>query len=193
MKHIRTETQEPDLLALIDALETFMNSKKIRLVPGTPGRLAGHIYRANAWLDRIITRTRLKAALIGGLAALGIWSLIYPLRFIFQIQVPEQLQFALADLVNQGMIRTTLGLHGLELRLALEISVSLIYIVSAVFLATRYERRGLNLGFVGLVFSLAVVDMVVFYFNQFTTIGQALVQTAVLLGMMVYRQRFILR
>jgi|SRR5450759_2523182 len=193
MEHIRTETDQPDLLALVDSLENLMISEKINLVPSLPGTVMTFFIRINGWFEKLVSRMRLKAALIGGLAALGIWSLTYPLRVIFQIRVPQQIQFVLADLVNQGMIKTTLGLHGFELRLALEISVGLIYIISAVFLATRFERRGLNLGFVGLVFSLAVVDMVVFYFNQFTTIVYALVQTAVLLGMMVYRQRFLRR
>ena len=193
LDHIRSQTDHPDLLALADSLEAFVHSKQLSLVPGTPGPVMRLLYRLNARVEKVVTRSRLKASLVAGLALLGLWSLVYPVRILFQIQVPGQIQFVLADLVNQGMIRTSLGLHGFEIRLALELSVSLVDLTAAVLLLIRRERRGLNLGFIGLIFSLALVDTVVFYFNQFTTIANVIVQSLVLLGLLAYRRRFFLR
>jgi hypothetical protein len=190
LDHIRGSTDQPDLIALADSLENFINSEKIALVPGTPGRVVKSVERFDAWAAQAGTKNRLKAGVVGGLIALGIWSLAYPVRFIFQIRYSAQVQFMLADLVNQGLLKTTLGLHGFELRLGLELAASLIYLSAAGLITFGQERRGLDLGYIGLVFSLAVVDMVVFYFNQFTTIVYGLTQAAVLISLLYYRYRF---
>lgn len=190
LEHIRGETDQPDLLALIDSLDNFIDSNAVKLVPDTPGFISRLITRINTWFEKIVTSNRLRAGLVGGLGALGIWSLSYPLRIMVLVRYPDRVQLVLADLVNQGLIKTSLGLHGFELRLGLELSTGLILVISAVLFTTRYQRRGIDLGYFGLVFSLAVVDMVIFYFNQFSTIMYAIVQTVILLGLMYYRHRF---
>ena len=190
LDHIRSQTDQPDLLALADSLEAFIHSKQVTLVPGTPGPWMRFFQSINTGIEKIATRKRLKVTLAVSLAALGLWSLTYPLRILFQIQAPGQIQFVLSDLVNQGMIHTSLGLHGFEIRLALELSVSLVYLTAAGFITFGREKRGLDLGFIGLAFSLAVVDTVVFYFNQFTTIVNVIAQTLVLLALIAYRRRF---
>ncbi len=190
LDHIRGETDQPDLLALVDSLENFIDSNAVKLVPETPSYFSRLLIRMNGWVEKIVTGSRLRAGLVGGLAAMGIWSLSYPLRVLTLVRSPDRVQLVLADLVNQGMIKTSLGLHGFEIRLALELSIGLILVVAAVLLATRYQRRGLDLGYIGLIISLAVVDMVIFYFNQFATIVYAILQTIILLGLMYYRHRF---
>ncbi len=190
LNHIRTETDQKDLLELVDSLEHFFKSRSIELVPDKPGFISKLVIKINAWLEAHVTENRLRAGVVGGLFAVGIWSFSYPVNFLAQVQNPSRVEIVLTRLVNQGMIKTDLGLHGLELRLALEISVGLIFLVSALLLMSRYESRGLGLGYIGLVFSLAVVNMVIFYFNQFSTIFNAIVQASLLLAIMYYRHRF---
>ena len=53
------------------------------------------------------------------------------------------------------------------------------------------EDTGIKLGIFGLLFSLTVVNLLVFYFDQFSTIILAIVQFNLLLGLFRYRKRFI--
>ncbi len=47
------------------------------------------------------------------------------------------------------------------------------------------------LGRLGLMLSLTVVDLMVFYFDQFSTILLAAVQFTLLIGLHAYRRRFL--
>ena len=53
------------------------------------------------------------------------------------------------------------------------------------------DRLGTALGFVGLLLSLVAVNLLTFYFEQFSTIVAASVQFLLLIGVIRYRQRFL--
>jgi len=53
----------------------------------------------------------------------------------------------------------------------------------------RRERLGIFLAVLGLLLSLTVVNLFVFYFEQFSSIFPALVQALLLLGAISYRRR----
>ena len=71
----------------------------------------------------------------------------------------------------------------------MEGSVGLILILAAACILFGWERWGLNLGAVGLLLSLAGVNLLVFYFDQFSTVVTAAVQLGLLLIIFRYRQR----
>jgi hypothetical protein len=76
-------------------------------------------------------------------------------------------------------------------RLALDGSVGLLLLVAAVLMIVRQERLGIQLSLLGLLLSLTVVDLLVFYFDQFSTIFTAMVQFGLLLGVLYYRRRYL--
>jgi hypothetical protein len=65
-------------------------------------------------------------------------------------------------------------------------------VVSAGLLIVNKDRSGATMGYIGLLLSLAAVNLVVFYFEQFSTIIPALVQFLLLLGVMYYRRRYLM-
>jgi hypothetical protein len=76
-------------------------------------------------------------------------------------------------------------------RLVLEIAVGLALLISVVLLAARKKRLAFDLGYLSLLVSLTVVDMLLFYFEQFSAIAIVLIQFVVLYGVIYYRQRFL--
>ncbi len=52
-------------------------------------------------------------------------------------------------------------------------------------------RRGAVLGFIGLLLSLTTVTLLDFYFSQFGAIVGAVVQLALLMGVILYRRRYL--
>jgi hypothetical protein len=76
-------------------------------------------------------------------------------------------------------------------RLLLEAAVGLLLIVGAILLLLRRERLGAFLAYFGLLISLTVLNLLVFYFDQFSAILVALVQFSLLMGLIIYRQRYL--
>jgi hypothetical protein len=66
-----------------------------------------------------------------------------------------------------------------------------IVLVAAVLLLVGRERRAINIAYVALLFSITVVNLLLFYFDQFSTIINATVQFALLLAILRYRARFL--
>lgn len=67
--------------------------------------------------------------------------------------------------------------------------VGLLLLLSATLLIGGREARGITLGYFALLFSLAGVNLLVFYFEQFSTILKAVVQFALLMGLLHTRRR----
>jgi hypothetical protein len=76
------------------------------------------------------------------------------------------------------------------LRVSLEIAIGLALFLGAALLMLRRERAGLAVGTLALLLSLTVVNLVVMYFEQFSTLVTAAMQLAVLFGILRYRRRF---
>ncbi len=75
--------------------------------------------------------------------------------------------------------------------LALRGLVGLLLVVAAVLLIAGRERRGAVLGYFGLLLSLSTVALLDFYFSQFRAIVGATVQFALLIGVILYRRRYL--
>jgi len=69
--------------------------------------------------------------------------------------------------------------------------VGLVILAGAIILLFGIDRSGTALAFVGLLLSLVMVNLLTFYFEQFSTIIAATVQFLLLIGVIRYRQRFL--
>ncbi len=78
-----------------------------------------------------------------------------------------------------------------NIRLGLEIIVGLLLFVAFGLLAAGRKRLALSLTYFSLLVSLAVLDMLLFYFEQFSTVLTVGFQFLLLFGVIYYRRRFI--
>src|SRR3972149_2918253 len=94
---------------------------------------------------------------------------------------------------GRGRIGGPRALAFFEARLVLEAVVGLMLGAAALALVFRREAGGVTLGVMGLMLALTVIDLMVFYFDQFSTIPLAAVQFTLLIGLHAYRRRFLQR
>jgi len=85
--------------------------------------------------------------------------------------------------VPQGLFRYT--------NLLLEGGVSVMLIASALMLITGREQAGTGVAWAGLLLALTAVNLLVFYYDQFSTILTALLQLGLLGSLAAYRQRYL--
>jgi hypothetical protein len=53
------------------------------------------------------------------------------------------------------------------------------------------EKRGVSVSFFGLLMFLTIINLLEFYFDQFATIGPALIQFTLLMLLGYYRRRYV--
>jgi hypothetical protein len=109
--------------------------------------------------------------------------------FVFAISDPErwrQLSATTTPLSGGGPFGPT-HLVLVSATLIFEGIIGGLILMATVLMIARRMRRGLMLGYWGLLFSLTAVHLLVFYFNQFDIVLTTLMQFALLLGVLHYR------
>lgn len=184
LRRAEAKASRADLARLARDLRSFV-SRRRRPIPIPRGTWGDALRRLGRWERRLFPRARFQATLVGGLVGLAVLEFKNPAETLLGEQLP-------------GLFGSFTGRHfGIEaapqlfaLRVSLEIAIGLALILGAALLALRRERAGLAVGTLALLLALTVVNLVVMYFEQFSTLVTASMQFAVLLGMIRYRRRF---
>ncbi len=191
LHRISQQSTEKNLSRLGKSLEEFIEFRKLEIVPHVPGFWEHMQARVNQLAQKIITRSRLRVFLVGGLALLGAWTLSDPVSIIPRINSSITSQAYLSRLFAAQNISGNLSLGSFELRLGLEISIGIILITSAVLLAINKDHQAIIFGYLGLLILLTIINLLIFYFDQFSTIINALIQLIFLLALFYYRNHFL--
>jgi hypothetical protein len=185
------DAAHPDLTNLAQALKGFILTNNLKLVPETPSFWK----RVQRNLEHIefhwLTRNRFRAALTGALLGWSVQSLYTPIYILTQMSDPAHLIPILNNLVSQRLVRNHGGLTWFEIYLGLLTSVGLILLTAAMLLAVGKQRLAINLAYVGMLISLTMVNLLTFYYDQFSAILNAVLQLVILQGILRYRRRFI--
>jgi hypothetical protein len=190
LKHIADQGSEPETRLLAAELLHFLQSPRLAVRPQTADWLDHILWRLADWERRWITRARARAILAGGLLAIGALAARATAQLLLPFLSTAGVEHALADLVGRGMVSASAGLGWFEARVALEGSVGIALLAGGMALALKRDELGLAIGYVALLLSLTTVDLLVFYFDQFSTILSAGVQFGLLLILLRYRRRY---
>jgi len=149
-----------------------------------PGRLRRLADRLDDWVDRQLTGARLRLMIVGALAMLGILALAdLAVAAFIGLDLLDGTTTDLADVANdyaQVGIQDGLGVTLLLLRVGLDAVVGAVLLGAAVLLARGRDRRGVELGQGGLLLALTVVNVLLFYTEQWIAAGAATAQLVVL-------------
>jgi hypothetical protein len=191
LKKIRKSNAERDLVDLAAVLEVYLTKHDLQLAPPE----FDFLIRLRNWWHKVeknlFPRGRFRAILIGVLLGYGIWSIFLTLGAFLKIDDPAALQNFLNDLMANRLVRSITSLTWFEARMALEGALGLAVILAAVLWIFGAEKRATALAYASLLLSITVVNLLVFYFDQFSTIGVAAGQFVLLLAVLRYRQRFL--
>lgn len=149
-----------------------------------PGRLRRLADRAGAWADRHLAGPRLRRLTVGALVALGVVA-VGDLAVVAYIGVDllDGTTTSLADAANDYArvgIQDGLGVTLLLLRVGLDLVVGVLLLVAAVLLLRGRDRRGVEIGQGGLLLALTLVNVLLFYTEQWVAAGAATVELVVL-------------
>ena len=178
---------------LAEELLQFIQSRHLPIAPRSQHWYSRLIESLRKLDRRWLTRRRMKAILLGGLGVLGIWALRDLTLLLLDTESYEYLIQVLVDQITHGRVTGTTSLVWLTATIALKAALGLVLLAGiGIFLAKR-EEQSLRLVFFVLLMFLSVVNLLEFYFEQFSTIVPATLQLLLLLLVIYYRRRFTLR
>jgi hypothetical protein len=191
LQQINQNNSDQDFRLLASTLLNFVENGQIQVFPEKKTVLENWVCRFQEIENKYIHKTTLRAILAGSLLALGIHSL-WQFIPLLAISINSQLlQKKMVYLFQSGLLTNPGKLDWFSAWLILEGSVGFLLIISAIFLIIGADHRGINLSFISLLISLTVVDIFLFYFDQFSSILIAIIQFILLLGVIYYRKRFL--
>jgi hypothetical protein len=189
LNQVVEDSDHPDLSTLAAHLLQFVQSEPIWITespPTFPEKLA---FQWKRWNARWLTERRLRAILIGLLGALGASANLRSARLLILSIDPAAMDQMIRQMVQSGLIASPAGASWYVVRLALESIVGGLLIISAGLLLFNRKVAAFRIGLLGLVLSLTAVNLLVFYFDQFSTILAASIQFVTLILLLFYRNR----
>jgi len=147
--------------------------------------------RLTKQFEQWLTERRLSWLLGTGMMLLSVVTFKNPLQVWLERVIPNSALVAFLQSHAGRQIAPADAPLLFNTRLVLEVLVGLLLLVSVGLLAAGKKRLACNLGYFSLLISLVVLDMLLFYFEQFSTVAIVLLQFVVLFGVIFYRQRYL--
>lgn len=191
LQRVVSRATSPDQIQLATTLLNFIRRDDLHIVQHPANRWERFVQQLQRFEVKYISRRTAKLVLIIGLLAFGalaIQDLLPVIRAIFSPDFASELGVAIA---NAGLVRSVNGLLWYLARQMLEGFVGVSLVAGAALLLTNRERLGIQAGYIGLVIYLLTVNLLVLYFDQFTTIVLTVLQFGLLMALRRYRQRYL--
>ncbi len=181
--------EDPDLTRLAQGLLDFVESKSTSVVRHKTGRLDRLEVKWRAFERLHLTRPRLKAVLVAALGVLGVWATGESMALIQPISAALHLETPLGHLMAAGRVIGPKSLTVYLTGAVLKASCGLVVLIGAGLLAANRDILGIRLSYLGLLLWVTLVNLVEFYFDQFSTIVPAAIEFGLLMVLLEYRSR----
>ncbi len=192
--HKRLETvidneQNPALRQLADALLSYLNSPIIMLAPGSRNRFDRFLQSVESWRNSWLTSRKLRWLLIVGLVSIALVSTLNLLRFSLGSARPEQLELLLIQLIENKPVTGLTSLNFFLVQMGVQATSGLLLLAAAVLMILRKDQQAHFYAFYGLLLNLTIGNVLLFYFEQFSSIILASLQFLLLLEVLDFRER----
>jgi hypothetical protein len=192
LEKISQEVDDANLQRLTVALKDYLHEEHIHL---SEPELS--------WVHRLRTRTKpihvrfsnrkpMRWFLIIVLGGMGVLALIEFVFLIVAIPAPgAALETFIKPLVSRGELRSAQDALWFLVRVLLEGGTGALLILSGGLLVVRKERQAVQLATITLIIWLTVINLLVFYLDQFGATATTLFQFVVLTVLTNYRRRYL--
>jgi hypothetical protein len=191
LKEIKSQSQEPALIGLAGSLTRYLQSKKIELVPE---KLVWWQKIQRKWLNfenGIFTRVIHRFFMGIGIFLWGVWAIVHSLLSWNLSLNKIPLTGLASELINNHLPLSSTGIGLAEIRIGMEILAGAVLLVACFLLIIRKEHLAVQVSVISLLFSICVIYLLVFYYEQFSSIFYALIQFLLLMVILRYRNRFL--
>lgn len=191
LSNIIGDAEMPDVRELAAELLDFVRHQA-DVVPLRRQPLLDGLRLAGAWIERhVLTRPNTRALLIISTALLGTLSLLDLLALLRAIGQPGQAMVLIQVWVARANLMSAQESIWFAVMIGLKGVVGLALIVALAMFALGQDRRGIGFALAGLLLSVTVLDVLLFYFQQFSAALYASVDFALIAALNFYALRYL--
>jgi hypothetical protein len=178
---------------LATALAQFLASDKLRVFPKQDKLGDRVLARLSQFETRWLNRSRWKNLLIVGLGIIGALAVINLVVLVVIVTSPQGREALTLDLlIDFEQIRSPAGVIWYFVAAFLDSILGTLIFFGAVLFKAGRERTGTTIAFLCLVGYLTTVNLLGFYFDQFSAVATTLFQVVLLIALIRYRRRYLL-
>ncbi len=192
LQQISTQKNQQELSKLATHLLKFLNEGGIVHQPHRHSLFEKWKLFKEKWLHVWLPRNRLRIALSAAWLGWGIWSIIYPIQLLWNRQDATLLRVMIEDFIEAQLIHGTTTLFWFQLRIGISAALGLIMIIASILLFFKKDHVAITMGFWALLLSLTTYNLLLFYFDQFSTIFNTFIQFIILIGTIAYQREYLL-
>ncbi len=188
---INKEDDQITKLALV--LKDYLKERESYLVPHKPGFWEKWYLRLRVFEAKWFGKKRMRLILVSALVAWGVYSIFEPWAILRIFDNPEALRVIIENLISNNLVRNQSGLNWFQAKIGLEGTLGFFSILSGIFIFIRKEEIGVNIGIATMLIMMGIANLILFYFDQFSTIVNASIQFLVFMLLIRFRSRFLLK
>jgi hypothetical protein len=192
LRDAREHAQDRKLSLLAGALLEAVESEYVELARRPRSRWERWVDRLRALEASRLTLPRMRYFFAAVLLAMGAGAFTELLVLLWTAILPLDLERAVYIVSGGADEPGGTRLFLLFSRFLLAGIVGMLLVLGAVLLVLGRVRAGIACGYFGLLLSLTILRLLVFYFDQFDAVSGAGIDFAVLLGLVRYRRRYAL-
>ena len=189
LHYIVARNEDPDLTRLANELLHFVESDAVTVIPDEPSWTERIMHKWSEFEKRWVNQARLKTILSIGLGVMGIWAMLDFILLFPPISNSLPFQTPFVKLILAGHLGPT-NLHWFVGENALKAACGLTLLVGAWLLIAGQDKLGIRISYLGLLIIITIVNLMEFYFDQFSTIVPAAIQFGLLLILLYHRRRY---
>ncbi|MBE0696026.1 MAG: hypothetical protein IH586_03795, partial [Anaerolineaceae bacterium] len=189
---VASSTEDINLQHLAVSLANYLKGEHLLLVKPrvtTIQRLGKQISRM---VEKVMTRPRLKIFLISTLGGMGVIAMIeFGLLLLALPSHQRGIEALILPMVTRGELHSARDALWFIVRTILEGGTGIFLIVAGGMLSVGHDRRGIRLATMTLVIWLTVINLLVFYLDQFSAIITAMFQFVIFLALTYYQRKYL--
>lgn len=191
LEDVSAHSSNQNYRRLAQEMGHFLHSRELEVVPSVTYRWERWFGNLRGSGKRVFTEERLRWMLPVGTFLVGMVVFYFPLLFTFGIRNPVRVEQILSGMINSRILPNQTLMSWYSASLALEASVGVILMIATMLFILRKHKRGITFAYLGLLLALTTVNLMVFYFDQFSTILFALIEFLLLCMVLFYRRHYL--
>lgn len=179
------------IIKLAEVLLGYLKERETYLIPHKLTFWEKSYERIINFEENWLKKKTMTYLLAGALIAWGIYSIFEPWVILRIFNNPEMMEVILQNLISNNLVNSHKSLNWFQIKIGLEGALGIFSIISGLLIIFRKEHAGVNIGIAAMLIQLVIANLLLFYFDQFSTIINALGQFIIFLLLARFRHRFI--
>jgi hypothetical protein len=191
LNKIIADSKDEQLVVLAQSLSDYLEKQKSQVVPHQHSPLEKIQIAWDKFESGWLTRQHMRLVILIGLVLWAAWAITSQTIMYLATHNSQQLAALIQQFTQNRLIRNASGMNWFEAQILLEGSMGILALAAVIIFLFKKEKQATIIAVIDLLLTLIIVNLVTFYFDQFSTIAFAVYQFALLMLIFRYRHRFL--